>query len=88
MERGRRPLGAETGYVERDPYGAARYVRVGGETPFAEDVYSPLKNTTVRPKVQNRGTTWPTPNQQGSPSAEAMYHAGEIDRELESPPAD
>lgn len=80
--------GAETGYVQRDPYGAARYVRIGGETPFAEDVYSPLKNTTVRPKVQNRGTTWPTANQQGSPSAEAMYHAEEIDRELESPPAD
>lgn len=51
--------GRETGYTERDPYGGARYVRVGGPTPDDEDVFSPLKNATVFARIANRTTEWP-----------------------------
>jgi CO/xanthine dehydrogenase Mo-binding subunit len=79
--------GRETGFLRRDPYGRARYVRVGGETPYAEDQFSPLKNTLLLPQVQNRGEEWPDRDQTGGPPEQAMYWAGRIARELDDPPA-
>src|SRR5204862_2554862 len=35
--------GAVTGPLRRDPWGAARFVRVGGRTPYDDDVFSCLK---------------------------------------------
>ena len=79
--------GRETGYVKRDPYGGARYVRVGGATPDAPDVYSPMKNATVFAKVANRSVEWPDPASDGEPSQQALYHARQLREELASPPA-
>ncbi|MEN2977751.1 molybdopterin-dependent oxidoreductase (plasmid) [Tistrella bauzanensis] len=77
--------GRDTGIRQRDPYGRARYVRVGGATPYDEDRFSALKNTMLMPAVQNRGEAWPDRNQSGGPPEQAMYWAGEIARDLDAP---
>jgi CO/xanthine dehydrogenase Mo-binding subunit len=41
--------GAQTGALERDPWGTFRFVRVGGATPFDDDVFSSLKFAPVFP---------------------------------------
>ncbi|MCT8266274.1 molybdopterin-dependent oxidoreductase [Afifella sp. JA880] len=78
--------GAETGHLQRDPYGGARYVRIGGETPEAPDVFSPLKNTTVFGRIANRSVEWPSPSEGGEASAQALYHAQQLRQELQNPP--
>lgn len=42
-------MGAETGPIEQDPYGAYHFVRVAGPTPDSDDVYSALKAGWVQP---------------------------------------
>jgi hypothetical protein len=42
-KRGVLRFGAQTGPVAEKPYAAARFVRVAGATPEAEDVYSPMR---------------------------------------------
>src|SRR5580693_1775448 len=42
-------FGEETGPVELPNYGAFRFTRIGGATPDAADVYSPVKNGWVSP---------------------------------------
>jgi CO/xanthine dehydrogenase Mo-binding subunit len=42
-------FGAETGPVKMPNYGQFRFTRVGGPTPDAPDVYSPVKNGWVSP---------------------------------------
>jgi CO/xanthine dehydrogenase Mo-binding subunit len=42
-------FGKETGPVKVPDYGAFRFTRVGGPTPDAPDVYSPVKNGWVSP---------------------------------------
>ncbi|MFL9824093.1 xanthine dehydrogenase family protein molybdopterin-binding subunit [Rhodoplanes sp. SY1] len=78
--------GAETGFVPRDPYGGARYVRVGGETPDAPDVFSPMKNATVFASVKNRSVSWPEAQEDGDSGPLAMHHAARIRDELANPP--
>ncbi|ETX30359.1 xanthine dehydrogenase family protein molybdopterin-binding subunit [Roseivivax isoporae] len=80
--------GAETGYLPRDPYGGARFVRVGGPTPDAPDDFSPLKDATVFARVANRSTEWPEGAAEGDPDQQALHHAARIRAELEAPPAD
>lgn len=43
------------------PYGAARYVRIDGGSPDAEDRYSALKDTTIRTGFKGNEPQWPTP---------------------------
>src|SRR5271170_7664937 len=57
-------FGEETGPVELPNYGAFRFTRVGGPTPEAPDIYSPVKNGWVSPgKFQKSQNTevpiWP-----------------------------
>ncbi len=42
-------FGEETGPVRMPSYGAFRFTRVGGPTPDAPDIYSPVKNGWVSP---------------------------------------
>ena len=44
-------FGAETGPVKMTNYGQFRFTRVGGPSPDAPDVYSPVKNGWVSPGV-------------------------------------
>jgi CO/xanthine dehydrogenase Mo-binding subunit len=75
----------ETGPVTMPNYGAFRFTRVGGPTPDAPDVYSPVKNGWVSPgRLQStERPIWarlPIPT--GQAYAEAATHGEEIRAEL------
>ena len=80
--------GAVTGPLERDPWGSSRFVRVGGRTPYDEDVFSPFAQGMVIPAYRKHQPAWPSPAPAGDVGAEGMQHADAIDRELSRPPAD
>jgi hypothetical protein len=81
-------FGAETGPVDMPNYGAFRFTRVGGPTPEAADVYSPVKNGWVSPgKFQQIKNTvvpiWPRlPIASGQEYAEAADYGDQIGTEL------
>ena len=83
-------FGGETGPVEMPNYGAFRFTRLGGPTPEAADVYSPLKNGWVSPgkfqKAQNTEIPiWPRlPIPRGEAYAEAADIGAKIRAELAS----
>jgi CO/xanthine dehydrogenase Mo-binding subunit len=69
-------FGEETGPVIMPDYGAYRFTRVGGPTPEAPDVYSPLKDGWINPPhVQN--TELPVWTPQGAVPGSA-YEKGAI----------
>jgi CO/xanthine dehydrogenase Mo-binding subunit len=69
-------FGEETGPVMMPDYGAWRFTRVGGPTPEAPDVYSPLKDGWIQPPhVQN--TEFPVWTPQGAVPGSA-YEKGAI----------
>src|SRR6266478_1845046 len=78
-------FGEETGPVVGPNYGAFRFTRVGGPTPDAPDVYSPVKNGWVSPeRFENTGRPiWarlPIPT--GQAYAEAATYGEKIRAEL------
>ena len=80
--------GAQTGPLERDPWGTFRFVRVGGATPFDDDVFSSLKNAPVFPSgMRKHLPVWPDGKDHGQLGEQGMAHAGKIRDELASPPA-
>ncbi len=81
--------GAETGPLERDPWGTFRFVRVGGDTPFDDDVFSSLKNAPLFPSMMRKHQpVWPDGKDHGQLGEQGMYHAGRIRQQLDQPPAD
>jgi CO/xanthine dehydrogenase Mo-binding subunit len=80
--------GAVTGPLKRDPWGAARFVRVGGRTPYDDDVFSCLKQGPVSPTYDNHEPVWPKAARDGGIDAQGMYYANSIADELAHPPAD
>jgi CO/xanthine dehydrogenase Mo-binding subunit len=78
-------FGEETGPVERPYYGAYRFTRVGGPTPEAPDIYSPVKNGWVSPgKFQDseRPIWRPLPTSTGQAYGKAAMYGEEIRAEL------
>src|SRR6266446_4177074 len=78
-------FGKETGPVKMPNYGAFRFTRVGGPTPDAPDVYSPVKNGWVSPgRFEDSGRPiWarlPIPS--GQDYAEAASYGEKIRAEL------
>ena len=71
---------------QRAPYGATRYVRIGGDTRDAEDRFSPLKNTTLFADFEDGQAKWPAEDAEGDNGGKAMALAAELRAELESPP--
>ncbi len=69
------------------PYGGARYVRIGGETPDAPDLFSPLANTIVFASFDEGDSPWPQADPEGDAGARAMAHASALRDELANPPA-
>jgi hypothetical protein len=63
------------------PYGAARYVRIDGGNPDAEDRYSALKDTTIRAGFKGTEPQWPAAGE-GDAMARGMAAAAEIEREI------
>jgi len=81
--------GAVTGPLQRDPWGASRFVRVGGRTGYDEDVFSCTKQAPVSPVAYDRHEpVWPKPAPDGDLGAQGMVHAQATDEELSRPPAD
>jgi CO/xanthine dehydrogenase Mo-binding subunit len=80
--------GEVTGPLRRDPWGSARYVRVGGSTPDGDDVFSALKDGPISPPYIAHEPAWPKSARDGDLAAQGMYHAERIGEELASPPAD
>ncbi|MBV8413453.1 MAG: xanthine dehydrogenase family protein molybdopterin-binding subunit, partial [Alphaproteobacteria bacterium] len=81
--------GAVTGPQPRDPWGANRFVRIGGSTAYDDDVFSSFKQAPISPLGYDKhAPVWPTPAPDGDAGAAGMYHAKSIDDELAHPPAD
>ena len=50
-----------TGPLQRDPWGAGRFVRVGGKTGYDEDVFSSTKQAPVSPSTYDKHQpVWPS----------------------------
>jgi CO/xanthine dehydrogenase Mo-binding subunit len=79
--------GVVTGPIRRDPWGSSRFVRVGGRTPYDEDVFSCLKQGPVSPTYEQHEPVWPKPARDGDIGAQGMYHASSIADEIAHPPA-
>jgi CO/xanthine dehydrogenase Mo-binding subunit len=79
--------GAITGPLRRDPWGSSRFVRVGGHTPYDEDVFSCLKQGPVSPTYEQHEPVWPKPAHDGDIGAQGMYYADSIADEIAHPPA-
>lgn len=73
--------GAEGPSTTPGPYGAARYVRIDGGNPDAEDRYSALKETTIRAGFKGAEPQWPAPGD-GDAMARGMAAAAEIERDI------
>ncbi len=81
--------GAQTGPLERDPWGTFRFVRVGGKTPYDDDIFSSLKDAPVFPSMMRKHQpVWPDGVEHGKLDEQGMFHAGQIQQELDHPSAD
>jgi CO/xanthine dehydrogenase Mo-binding subunit len=80
--------GAVTGPLRRDPWGAARFVRVGGRTPYDNDVFSCLKQGPVSASYDKHEPVWPKAARDGDIGAQGIYYANSIADELAHPPAE
>jgi CO/xanthine dehydrogenase Mo-binding subunit len=80
--------GEVTGPLQRNPWGSSRFVRVGGKTPYDEDVFSCLKQGPVSPTYDKHEPVWPEPARDGDVGAQGMYYANSIADELARPPGE
>ena len=78
--------GDVTGPLQRDPWGASRFVRFGGKLPHGEDVFSPIGQGPIGAMYDSHEPVWPQPNLDGDISAQGMHYAKMIDDELQDPP--
>ena len=80
--------GAVTGPLQRDPWGAGRFVRIGGETGFDDDVFSSTRQAPIYVSTYDKHEpAWPRPALDGDTDAQGMYYAKAIDEEQARPPA-
>ena len=81
--------GEKTGPLERDPWGTFRFVRVGGATPYADDVFSSLKDAPIFPSMMRKHQpVWPDGQDHGKLDQQGMFYAEQIRNELAHPPGD
>ena len=90
LARGVLRFGAETGPLAEKPYAAARFVRVAGPTPQAEDIYSPMLAGWTFPSLYKKDDrpSWAVPSAAGSDAARASYYGDRIRAEIEAGGAD
>ncbi|WP_277188834.1 molybdopterin cofactor-binding domain-containing protein [Caballeronia sp. BR00000012568055] len=78
--------GAQTGPLERDPWAAWRFVRVGGKTPFDDDTFSSMKNAPLFPHMmKKREPVWADSSEHGKLDEQGMFHAKAIGDALDHP---
>ncbi len=79
--------GAKAAPYQTDPYGSFRFVRVGGENPFADDTFSSLKDSMLFPLIRERKPVW---SQQakinGDLTEQGLYYAEQMRAQLAAPP--
>lgn len=79
--------GAKAELYQTDPYGSFRYVRVGGDNPFADDTFSSLKDSMLFPLIRERKPVW---SQQakinGDLTEQGLYYAEQMQKQLAAPP--
>jgi CO/xanthine dehydrogenase Mo-binding subunit len=81
--------GEQTGPFERDPWGTFRFVRVGGATSHDDDTFSSLKDSMLFPSMMRKHQpVWAVGREDGKLDERGMFHAANISRELDHPPAD
>ncbi len=81
--------GATTGPIERDPWAAFRFVRVGGKTPYDDDTFSSLKDTPLFPHMmKKREPVWASAAEHGKLDEQGVFHANAIGDALDHPPAE
>ena len=81
--------GAVTGPLQRDPWGASRFVRVGGKTPLRRGrLFLRSSRAGLPVSYDKHEPVWPQPARDGDVGAQGMYYAKAIDDELAQPPAD
>ena len=67
----------------RDPWASLRYVRVGGQDPFADDIYSSFKDKALRPaRFVKQAPEWARSD---ALDAAGLAHAQQIAEALEQP---
>jgi CO/xanthine dehydrogenase Mo-binding subunit len=79
--------GTVTGPLQRDPWGSSRFVRIGGKTPYDDDVFSPMTQGIIFPVFKKHEPAWPQGQPNGDIGAEGMFYANAIGEELANPPA-
>ncbi|MGH8434693.1 MAG: xanthine dehydrogenase family protein molybdopterin-binding subunit [Pseudomonas sp.] len=79
--------GAKAAPYQADPYGSFRFVRVGGDNPFADDTFSSLKDSMLFPLIRERKPVW---SQQaklnGDLTEQGLYYAEQMRAQLAAPP--
>ena len=83
-------FGKETGPVVQQPYAAARFVRIAGPTPDAEDIYSPMLAGWTFPALYKKDDRpgWAVPSATGSDAARASFYGDHIRAEIDAGGAD
>jgi CO/xanthine dehydrogenase Mo-binding subunit len=72
-------MGAETGPIEQDPYGAYHFVRVAGATPDSDDVYSAFAAGWAQPiRYVKQQPEWAAPSQSASVDSKASFYGDRI----------
>ncbi|SAK97297.1 aldehyde oxidase and xanthine dehydrogenase molybdopterin binding protein [Caballeronia hypogeia] len=81
--------GGSTGPIERDPWAAFRFVRVGGKTPYDDDTFSSLKDTPLFPHMmKKREPVWADADAHGKLDEQGAFFAQQIADALAHPPED
>lgn len=80
--------GEKAAAFQSDPYGSFRFVRVGGATPFDRDTFSSLKDSMLFPLIHNRKPAWGEGKVSGDLTEQGLYHAEQMQQQLQSPPDD
>jgi CO/xanthine dehydrogenase Mo-binding subunit len=83
-------FGVETGPVIKPPYAAARFVRIAGAPPDAEDLYSPMLAGWTFPVLYKKDDRpeWAGPSLSGSDASRASYYGQQIRAEIDANKAD
>ena len=83
-------FGAKSEPVQAPPYAAARFVRVAGPRPDADDIYSAMRAGWSFPILYQKDDrpAWAVPSASGSDAQRASYYGDQIRKEIDTAGAD
>lgn len=81
--------GEYTGYIERNPWGTYRTVRIGNQDPYAPDIYSSMKDSGISPiAFKQHMPVWPDGKEGSKIDQEGIRYADQLAQEMKNPPED